>query len=229
MLSTVSNSARVWLTSSFADAIERTSSVVRSATSYRRCMSAWSASTVAWRWLTCSSARVSCDSTASHLASRSSNCAIRFCANRSPPARLSSSSSVALQVLRRFVERRLTQLQLLAEGAGAVGESLEILRAPLEHRDGRIDFGDSALRAIYSGHGRRHHLLDAGRLVGVGSERREALVGPSHARVQLATALVELGAERVEVGKTLVQVLDHATARVDLRHRFRQPIRFAPH
>src|SRR5439155_148385 len=50
MLRTVSNIARVWPTSSRAPAMERTSSVVFSATSYRRCMSACMASTVAWRF-----------------------------------------------------------------------------------------------------------------------------------------------------------------------------------
>jgi len=122
-------------------------------------------------------------------------------------------------MLRRLVQRGLLELELLTQGARALGQALDFVGARLERRHGRIDFPDATLCPFDSRDRRRHEFLDPRRFIGTSGERPEALVRTLHPHHQLATALIELRAECGEVGQPLVQVLHHAAAGVDLPHR----------
>src|SRR5207247_240175 len=126
----------------------------------------------------------------------------------------------------RLVQRHLAQLQLLPEGAGALGESLEALRAGLQRRDGGVHLADAALRPLGGRDRRRHQLLDPPRFLGVAREALEPLVGVLHPGQQAAAPLLELPPEGTKLREPRVEILDELAAPLDLRHGLRQPVGF---
>ena len=132
-------------------------------------------------------------------------------------------------MFRRLVQRRLSQLQLLPEGAGALGEPFEALRPCLQRRDGSVHFPDAALRPLGGGDRRWHQFLDAARFVRVRRQRLEALVGAVHPGQQPTAALLELPAQRGELREPGIEILDHLATSLDLRHRLGQPVGFGPY
>src|SRR5438034_11417032 len=115
-------------------------------------------------------------------------------------------------MLRRLVQARLLQLELLTQGTRAFGEALEIVRPRFERRHHGVDFAYALLGTLDRRDRGRHELLDPRGFLGPRSKRSEALVRALHPRHQLPAALIELRAKVRKVGKTLVQVIDHATA-----------------
>ncbi len=134
-----------------------------------------------------------------------------------------------VQMLRRFVQRGLFQLELLTQRTRAFGEALDIVGARLEPCHGGIDFAHPALRALDGRDGCRHELLDSRGLVGAGGQCTKAFVCTLHPPQQLAAPLIELGAQRRQLRQPLVEIVHHATAGFDLAHRLRQVIGLAAH
>ena len=118
-----------------------------------------------------------------------------------------------------LVERALPLLELLAQEPDPLLELIELRGAALERADRPVDRIDPPLGRPDRGRDRGDRVRDPMGLLRLRGELAEPSLGAVHAGPEPLRAVLELGAQRAEVGQAAVDLLDDRAARLDVGHR----------